>query len=235
LEIASVLGAASTKEHIVPMVSNLIKNSSAEIRLVLLKNFEKLRKVVGFEVISSHLSETIKQLTYDKRWRIRMNIVDHVLIMARVMEKPIFQDKFESLYLLNLDDNAFAVREATIKNLKELAGILGVGWIEKYAFSKLLSYNTHTNYLYRLNPLFAIALLAPILTQDFLEKSIAPFVLNQIVDKIPNIRFNVAKCLRILLPLIKNASLQSAIEKALSQLAADPDSEVKYYASLNTH
>jgi len=231
LTMAPALGIANTKKYIIPLVSDLIKNSPAEVRLALLKNLDGLQDLVEFEEISTHLTEAIKQLTYDKRWRIRMNILNNVSTIAKVIGTTIFQEKFSSLYLSNLDDSVFAVREATIKNLKGLVDILGVDWIESHAFHKLLSYKTHTNYLYRLNPLFAIFILAPALSKDFLEKTITPFILNQVADKIPNIRFNVAKCLKVLSPLIKNVSLQSAIGKALSQLASDFDPEVKYFAS----
>eukprot|EP00826_Nyctotherus_ovalis_P004979 TRINITY_DN11106_c0_g1_i26.p5 TRINITY_DN11106_c0_g1~~TRINITY_DN11106_c0_g1_i26.p5 ORF type:complete len:147 (+),score=33.25 TRINITY_DN11106_c0_g1_i26:1326-1766(+) len=130
----------------VPLVGNLIRNSSAEIRLALLKNFEELRKVVGSDEVAEHLAETIRQLVADKRWRIRMNIVDYAPIMARVLGPKAFQEQFGELYLSCLNDSVFAVREVTIKNIKELVLILGPEWTEKYAMPKLMSYQTHSNY-----------------------------------------------------------------------------------------
>ncbi len=122
-------------------------------------------------------------------------------------------------------------REAAIKNLKELTGVLGSKWAEKTVIPKLFAYQTNTNYLFRLMPLFALPKLVPELSQDSVEKVVVPFLLNQTGDKVPNIRFNIAKALRAISPYVKSPSLQSAIAKALSQLAADSDQDVRYYSS----
>lgn len=89
----------------------------------------------------------------------------------------------------------------------------------------------HTNYLFRMTPLFAIPMLAPHLSQEAIEKTVVPFILNQIADKVPNIRFNIAKALKSISAYVKNPALYSAITKALAQLASDQDADVKYNAS----
>jgi serine/threonine-protein phosphatase 2A regulatory subunit A len=118
-----------------------------------------------------------------------------------------------------------------MRNLQQLTMVLGAKWAEKNIMPKLLGYQMHTNYLFRMIPLFAVPMLVPLLTQTYVEKTVVPFFLNQITDKVPNIRFNVAKGLKVIAPYVKNASLQSAITKALTQLTSDPDLEVKYFSS----
>ena len=118
-----------------------------------------------------------------------------------------------------------------MKNLQQLTAVLGAKWAEKQVLPKLLSYQMHTNYLFRMIPLFAVPMLVPQLPQVYVEKTLVPFFLNQIADKVPNIRFNVAKGLKVIAPYVKNTSLQSAITKALAQLTSDPDLEVKYFSS----
>lgn len=118
-----------------------------------------------------------------------------------------------------------------MKNLQQLTIILGSKWAEKNVLPKLLSYQMHTNYLFRMTPLFAVQMLVPHLSQEGIEKIIVPFMLNQIADKVPNIRFNIAKGLKVVAPYVKNSSLQTAITKALTQLSSDPDLDVKYFSS----
>ena len=119
-----------------------------------------------------------------------------------------------------------------MKNLKQLTIVLGSKWAEKSVLPKLVSYQMHTNYLFRMTPLFAIPLLIPYLSQTSIEKTIVPFFLNQTADKVPNIRFNVAKGLKLVEPYVKNSSLLSAISKALTQLSSDTDFDVKYFSSM---
>lgn len=217
------------------MFITLIKDTSSEVRLPLLKNIEELNKVIGIETLSSNLKAAINQLASDKKWRVRMMIIGYSTIMAKIMGEKLFQDCFGPLCLSWLDDSVFAIREAAIVNLKELTAVLGPKWAEKYVLPKLISYQTHANYLFRMTPLFAIPILAPLLNQSTLESKVIPFVLNQMADKVPNIRFNVAKCLKAMNPLVKNESLKNAMSKALTQLTSDSDSEVKYYSAKTTN
>ena len=231
LALAPLVGSSNASEHILPMFLTLLKDESAEVRLPLFKNLEDLNKVVGIETLSHSLIPAINQLTGDKKWRVRMTVMEYFPILAKIMGETLFQERFGTLCLSWLDDNVFAVRECAMKNIKELTAVLGSKWAEKYALPKLLSYQMHANYLFRMTPLFAIPMLAPYMSQTSIEKTIVPFILNQIADKVPNIRFNVAKGLKTIAPFVKNASLQSAIGKALGQLAVDTDADVKYYST----
>ena len=212
------------------MFLTLIKDTSSDVRLPLLRNLEALNNVIGIESIADNLTSAIKQLAGDKKWRVRLTIIDYSTIMAKIMSEKLFQEQFGSLCLSWLDDNVFAIREAGIKNLKELTAVLGSSWAEKYVLPKLLGYQSHSNYLLRMTPLFALPLLAPQLSQSALEKTVVPFILNQVADKVANIRFNVARSLKAIAPLIKNSSLQAAVNKTLTQLSFDPDPEVKYFS-----
>jgi serine/threonine-protein phosphatase 2A regulatory subunit A len=87
------------------------------------------------------------------------------------------------------------------------------------------------NYLYRMTTLFAINALSEVIDGDVITDKMLPIVLKLSKDKIPNIRFNVAKCLGILSSKIKLADVQQYIKPCLSQLLNDKDSDVKFYAN----
>lgn len=231
LPLAGLVGATGTKAHILPIFLTLIKDTSADVRLLLLKNLEELNKVIGVENISDSLMGAINQLAGDKKWRVRMTVIDYSIIMAKIMGEKLFQEKFGTLCLSWLDDNVYAIRESAIKTIKEVTAILGSKWAEKFVLPKLFSYQTHSNYLFRMSPLFAISLIAPLLSQEAIEGKVMPFVLNQMADKVPNIRFNVAKCLKVMTPLLKNESLKAAAMKALTQLGSDSDFDVRYHSA----
>lgn len=163
-----------------------------------------------------------------------MTIIEFFPILAKIMGEGSFNEKFGSMCLSWLDDNVFAIRESTMKILQQLTIILGTKWAEKNVLPKLLSYQMHTNYLFRMTPLFCLPLLAPHLSQECVEKTIVPFILNQVADKVPNIRFNIARALKLIAPYVKNSGLSSAISKALNQLSMDQDPDVKYNAAKST-
>jgi len=54
-------------------------------------------------------------------------------------------------------------------------------------------------------------------------------------DKIPNIRFNVAKCYESMAPLMTTPELinikNKVLKPTLKNLNEDPDNDVRYYAS----
>ena len=169
-----------------------------------------------------------------------MTIMEYFPTLAKIMGEGAFTDSFGTMCLSWLDDNVYAIRyiqirecyrEYAVKNMVQLTAVLGGKWAEKYAVPKLLSYQMNTNYLFRMTPLFALPLLVAYLPQTCVEKTVVPYILNQIVDKVPNIRVNVAKGLKLIFPHVKNPSLQSAISKAFTQLAADSDADVRYFAS----
>ncbi len=213
------------------MFLTLLKDESAEVRLPLLKNLEDLNKVIGVESLSHNLVPAITQLAAEKKWRVRMTIIEHFPILAKIMGESAFTERFGAMCLSWLDDNVFAIREASMRNLQQLTMVLGSKWAEKSMLPKLLGYQTHTNYLFRMTPLFAVPCLVPHLSQTCVEKTVVPFLLNQVADRVANIRFNVAKGLKVVAPYVKNPSLQSAITKALAQLSSDSDADVKYFSS----
>ncbi len=118
--------------------------------------------------------------------------------------------------------------------MQQLAAVLGGKWAEKHVLPKLLAYQVHNNYLFRLIPYFALPPLLPHLSPECVEKVVAPFLLEGVKDKVPNVRFNVAKALKAAGTCVKTAPTQSAFTKALAQLAADPDSDVRYFAAKPT-
>jgi serine/threonine-protein phosphatase 2A regulatory subunit A len=73
------------------------------------------------------------------------------------------------------------------------------------------------------------------LSPEVLRDMILPTVLNLANDPIPNIRFNVAKSLEQITPIVKSHASIAAIfgekiQPVLSKLVNDTDEDVRYYA-----
>jgi serine/threonine-protein phosphatase 2A regulatory subunit A len=78
--------------------------------------------------------------------------------------------------------------------------------------------------------------MAPSLSVDVIQDSVLPTLLQLAVDPIPNIRFNVAKSLEVIVMTLKQTPEGQAICKekivpALQGLMGDSDADVRYFAS----
>lgn len=78
--------------------------------------------------------------------------------------------------------------------------------------------------------------MAEALTPLMVKDSILPTITEMSKDPIPNIRFNVAKSLETLIPLLKLDSstselVESSVKPTLEKLSADPDVDVKFFAT----
>lgn len=66
---------------------------------------------------------------------------------------------------------------------------------------------------------------------EVIVNTMLPLVLKMAQDSVPNIRFNVAKTLQTLIPLLDNNVVQTKVKPVLSKLFDDTDRDVKFFAS----
>ena len=74
------------------------------------------------------------------------------------------------------------------------------------------------------------------LTGDAIRDHMVPLAVALASDPIPNVKFNVAKTISIMIPLLKKSNLQSVlndkVKPALSKLHDDSDIDVRYFAGV---
>lgn len=78
--------------------------------------------------------------------------------------------------------------------------------------------------------------MAESLSKDVIKDTVLPTVLSLKDDTIPNVRFNVAKSLEVLVPILKadtscGSMISSQITPALQKLSNDNDQDVKWFAN----
>ncbi len=111
------MGTAASSEHILPVFLTLLKDESAEVRLRLLRNLEDLNRAVGVETLAHNLVPAITQLAGEKKWRIRLTIIEYFPILAKIMGEAAFTERFGTMCLSWLDDNVFAIRYRDVVKL----------------------------------------------------------------------------------------------------------------------
>ncbi|MCO5601051.1 hypothetical protein L7F22_055168 [Adiantum nelumboides] len=97
--------------------------------------------------------------------------------------------------------------------------------------SKVLEMINNSHYLYRMTILNAISLLAPVMGAEVTCQTMLPVVVNAAKDRVPNIKFNVAKVLQSLIPVVDPTVVDQTIRPCLVELSEDPDVDVRYFAA----
>ena len=95
----------------------------------------------------------------------------------------------------------------------------------------MLDTHTHTNYLFRMTVLYSICGLAPIMGPGPLSATMLPIVVRMASDPVPNVRFNAAKTLQQLMPLLEASIVGEHVTPTLTQLTSDSDSDVRYFST----
>ena len=66
---------------------------------------------------------------------------------------------------------------------------------------------------------------------EITERLMLPTVLNLAGDGVPNVRFNIAKCLTIIGPKLNSSCQTSQVKPCINKLCDDSDFDVRYFAS----
>lgn len=144
-------------------------------------------------------------------------------------------------------DPVFAIRDAAVNNLKELTIIFGSDWAEREIVDRLLNNKfesidekiDYSNFIIRITCLFAITKLVPVIDQLVIVGKLLPFIDNLVADRVPNIRFNIAKLYLVVAQTFKATKDSLEVEKlikadilpSLEKLQNDNDDDVRFFAS----
>ncbi|KAF9184821.1 40S ribosomal protein S3 [Haplosporangium sp. Z 11] len=233
--LAPILGKEATTEHLLPLFLQLLKDEFPDVRLNIISKLETVNNVIGIELLSQSLLPAIVELAEDKQWRVRLAIIDYIPLLATQLGVEFFDEKLGALCMSWLGDSVFSIREAATVNLRKLAEVFGVDWAKQTIIPKVLAMGTHPNYLYRMTTIFAITAMASAVTPEVIRDYILPTVINLVSDPIPNIRFNVAKSIEAIIPvLMQNPDTKLLVEQQLKpglvKLSEDTDNDVRFFA-----
>ncbi|KAG0193517.1 hypothetical protein DFQ28_004850 [Apophysomyces sp. BC1034] len=233
--LAPILGQDLTIEYLLPLFLQLLKDDFPDVRLNIISKLENVNQVIGVERLSQSLLPAIVELAEDKQWRVRLAIIEYIPLLASQLGVGFFDEKLLNLCMSWLGDAVFSIRDAATTNLKQLVEIFGCDWAKDTVIPQVMKMARNDNYLYRMTTLFALTTMAISLSSEILKDNVLPTVLELKDDPIPNVRFNVAKSLEVLTPILRKnpatTSLISAqVTPALQKLGGDADVDVRWFA-----
>ncbi|KAG2265586.1 hypothetical protein Bca52824_072665 [Brassica carinata] len=214
----------STIEHLLPIFLSLLKDEFPDVRLNIISKLDQ-----------------VNQLAEDQHLRVRLAIIEYVPLLASQLGIGFFDDKLGALCMQWLQDKVYSIREAGANNLKRLAEEFGSEWAMQHLVPQVvLEMVNNPHYLHRMMALRVISLMAPVMgseiTCSFREKTEKRLFSNVLLHisnlcRVPNIKFNVAKLLQSLIPIVDQSVVDKTIRQWLVDLGEDPDVDVRYFAN----
>ena len=231
LKICELIGPKKTNDYIFPVFLTLIKDENIEIRMSLINNLPELNKVIDINNIIESIMPPIKEISANKSWRVRIQIMEIVPVLAKLFNQHLFMSNIFPICITSLMDSVFSIREASCKLFVTIYKDIKNEEFEKKLLEKLNELCLSSSYLLRNTALvyikFYIEKLDDKIYLEFFEKKLVGIVFNLSKDKIANVRLNCAFILNKIKNIkFKDNKINSEINSIIEILKADKDADV---------
>ena len=234
LSLAPIIGAKKTNEFIFPIFQDLIKDEDHDIRMVIIKNLDKLNEVVNIDNFVQGIIPSLVEISDNNNWRVRNQVQEIVPVFARIVNKKLFLDSLMPICIKWLTDPVYAIRQNACKIMKKLYDIFKGEDFEKKLLNKISPMAKSESYLIRITVVMLIReFLIDEYELDFLEKKLFPYIVKLSDDKIPNVRQARSVIIKKLVRLSKNKDVVKECKSIIEELKRDKDLEVVYAISDN--
>ena len=234
LSMAPIIDTKKTNEYIFPIFLDLIKDEAHDIRMLIIKNLDKLNEVVNIDNYVQGIIPSLIEISDNNNWRVRNQVQEIIPTIARIVKKKIFLENIMPICLKWLTDQVYAIRQNACKILKRLYDIFKGEDFEKKLISKLNSMINVDNYLIRITVVLLIKeFLIDEYELDFMEKKLFPILVKLSNDKISNVRQACTHVVKKLGRLSKNKDVVKECKTIIDELKIDKDIEVVYAATDN--
>ncbi|KAK2962101.1 putative Serine/threonine-protein phosphatase 2A 65 kDa regulatory subunit A beta [Blattamonas nauphoetae] len=231
VQLAPHFGKMRTTTELVPLVKEFLnKEDTPEVKLALLQNMNVLLELLEPAQIDDLLHSQLDALAYNRQWRIREAMLKLIPQLVKQMPREFFNQNLLKVSLGLLGDSVFNVRATACQNMQELTKILGSQWAVQMLVPNVSKLATEKHYLYRMTTLLAVSSLAPAFNPEELEEHLLPIALRFSTDTVPNLRFNLCKCLAAIRPYLRSEAAIGKVKQTLEHLQNDKDKDVKYHA-----
>jgi len=231
LKICELIGPKKTNDYIFPVFLTLIKDENIEIRMSLINNLPELNKVIDINNIIESIMPPIKEISANKSWRVRIQIMEIVPVLAKLFNQHLFMSNIFPICITSLMDSVFSIREASCKLFVTIYKDIKNEEFEKKLLEKLNELCLSSSYLLRNTALvyikFYIEKLDDKIYLEFFEKKLVAIVFNLSKDKIANVRLNCAFILNKIKNMkFKDNKINAEINSIIEILKADKDADV---------
>ncbi|KAJ1436236.1 HEAT, type 2 [Sesbania bispinosa] len=204
----------ATIEQLLPIFLSLLKDEFPDVRLNIISKLDQVNQQLLSLLRIGTGGFGLQLLSIYPYWQVNWGW-------------GFFDDKLGALCMQWLQDKVHSIREAAANNLKRLAEEFGPEWAMQHIIPQVLEMINNPHYLYRMTILRAVSLLAPVMGSEITCSKLLPIVVSASKDRVPNIKFNVAKVLESIFPIVDQSVVEKTIRPCLVELSEDPDVDVE--------
>jgi HEAT repeat protein len=180
--------------------------------------------------LCTRLTEQVKGMFTDPNWRVRRELVLAMPAMVKFMGQDFFSDQFMASLLGLLKDGVDEVRSACGIALPQLTTPQNATWVHEKLFPAVRSMATD-EFLVRLSMLTTLKGWLEGEIPERFQTEVLGLVLSAAKDKVANIRVRASQVLGAACGHVGEEIARSHIRPVLTELAADKDKDVCYFAS----
>lgn len=231
VDAAIACGSEGMANHLADIVLKLLADEDGLVRLRVLGKLSRVAEDVPN--LLTRVTPSIKLLYTDSNWRVRRAIAYAMPSVMGAMGPEYFQNHFLQEYLQLLKDGVSEVRVAMGETFPRMVECSTTEWFLAHVFSVVRSL-VKDEYLVRLSIIGGLReiLRAHASLTDTNQSEVLMLIVGFTKDTVPNVRLRAAQALSSLFadPSTDVAKSQ-VIRTALTELQADRDKDVKYFAS----
>ena len=229
-KLMPLVGRANSSQHLLPLVLEILRDSSAEIKVCLFSDLEGISGVVGAESLAQILMPSLEELAEDKQWRVKLQVAQCFPVLGRQLGVEFFEQHFLHVVQKLIFDSVYSVRLGVIGTIKDLCQIFGQRWVENNIVREICEYSRDENYSKRLVTILLLKNTANCLTAEFLSTVVVDVLAEMANDVVANIRLNVVKTIKDVAAIVKDPEARESLKMALRVLNKDEDIDVRFYA-----
>uniref|UniRef100_A0A8I5US88 Protein phosphatase 2 scaffold subunit Abeta n=1 Tax=Pongo abelii TaxID=9601 RepID=A0A8I5US88_PONAB len=213
--------------QILPYIKELVSDTNQHVKSALASVIMGLSTILGKENTIEHLLPLFLAQLKDECPEVRLNIISNLDCVNEVIGiRQLSQSLLPAIVEL-AEDAKWRVRLAIIEYMPLLAGQLGVEFFDEKLNSLCMAWLV--DHAAQTRNIFLLAL-SEACGQEITTKQMLPIVLKMAGDQVANVRFNVAKSLQKIGPILDTNALQGEVKPVLQKLGQDEDMDVKYFA-----
>ena len=234
LSVAPIVNTKKTNEFIFSISLDLIKDEAHDIRMLIIKNLDRLNEVVNINNYVQGIIPSLIEISDNNNWRIRNEVQEIIPTIALIVDKKLFLENIMPICLKWLTDQVYVIRQNACKILKKIYGTCKSEEFKKKLLNKIGSMAKNESYLIRTTVVLLIKeFLKDEYELDFVEKKLFPILAKLSKDLISNVRQSCAHAVKKLVRLSKNKDVVKECKDIIDELKIDKDMEVVYAANDN--
>lgn len=221
LTLSQFIPKQFTLDMLLPMMVGFLKDTDPNTNLAVFSALPGLSNCIPAPQLEETALQCINQLFASNNWRTKCRAVE---IMGEFMKLPAFlNDRILNIVVGWAHDKIDAVRMKALGLLESLIRSGEATFIEGKLLPKLVAMQSCPSYLQRQLILHIIGRTSRCVSADVLNNMYFPVMATLSKDRVPNIRFMVARVLKDNPQLLNNQRFKTLVDA----LTEDKDIEVK--------